>query len=305
MLTLKPVNIVVQIAMGRNIRRYFPKDETHRDWGLNIITAGRSEFKPGDVYPDPSHPKDHLFNWNNGRVLNGYYLIFIIKGKGVFEAENMGSTLVEEGNILVLFPGIWHRYKPIKEIGWEEYWVGFNGPYCDFLMNNQIFSSSKPIIPVGLSQQLIQCYQALIDSDFMAQQDYHPFLCGITLQIIGLIQMTNKIQVKNNSTVENGLEKAFFLMHERVDQSINFEDLAKEVGLSYPSFRKTFREKTGIAPNQYFIDLKIKRAQELLKNTNLNINEISYLLDFNSPFYFSRLFKLKTGFSPVDFRLLP
>ena len=290
--------------MTKNIRRYFPKDETHSNWGLNVITAGSSRFKPGETYPDTSHPKDHLFNWNNGRILNGYYLVFITKGKGIFETENTGSALVEEGNVLVLFPGLWHRYKPIREIGWEEYWVGFNGPYCDFLMNSEIFSASKPVIHAGLNQQLTQCFHTLTDSDYLIQQNNHPFLCGVTLQIIGLIQMINSKQGRQTTPLEIGLEKAFFLMHDRIEQSINFVELAREVGLSYAWFRKMFREKTGVAPNQYFIDLKIKRAQELIRNTNLNINEISYSLDFNSPFYFSRLFKQKTGHSPAEYRTM-
>jgi AraC-like DNA-binding protein len=57
-----------------------------------------------------------------------------------------------------------------------------------------------------------------------------------------------------------------------------------------------------MAPGQYHIQLKIERAKMLLSNPSKTIKEISYELHFESCFYFSKLFKEKTGFSPELFR---
>jgi AraC-like DNA-binding protein len=59
---------------------------------------------------------------------------------------------------------------------------------------------------------------------------------------------------------------------------------------------------TGISPRQYFLQLKVMRARELLITTDQSIKEISYQLGFDSIYYFSRFFKQKTGMSPSEFR---
>ena len=78
--------------------------------------------------------------------------------------------------------------------------------------------------------------------------------------------------------------------------------LAEQLGVSYSSFRKLFKEYTGISPALYQQDLKLQRAKELLSTTDLFVKEIAYMLNFDSPDYFSSKFKRKTGLKPSDFR---
>ena len=52
----------------------------------------------------------------------------------------------------------------------------------------------------------------------------------------------------------------------------------------------------------YQQDLKLQRAKELLSTTDLFVKEIAYMLNFDSPDYFSSKFKRKTGLKPSDFR---
>ena len=68
----------------RNYNRYLVKGDTEEKWGFWVNTVGYSKTKPHHLYPTAaSHPADHAFNWNNGRIVNGWYVVFITKGKGV------------------------------------------------------------------------------------------------------------------------------------------------------------------------------------------------------------------------------
>ena len=77
---------------------------------------------------------------------------------------------------------------------------------------------------------------------------------------------------------------------------------AEDLGVSYSSFRKLFKEFTGIAPAMYQQDLRLQRAKELLSTTDESIKEIAYRLNFESPDYFSSKFKNQTGLKPSEFR---
>ena len=98
------------------------------------------------------------------------------------------------------------------------------------------------------------------------------------------------------------INQARVLMHENLESSISIQDIAERVGMSYSSFRKLFKEYTGLSPASYFQDLKLQRAKDLLRFTQNSIKEIAYSLNFESPDYFSTQFRKKVGKKPSDFR---
>jgi len=73
-------------------------------------------------------------------------------------------------------------------------------------------------------------------------------------------------------------------------------------GLSPFTIMKLFQTATGTSPVQYLITLRMKTAVHLLVTTDLPVLEISEQTGFNDPAYFSRLFRQKTGMSPVGYR---
>ena len=85
-------------------------------------------------------------------------------------------------------------------------------------------------------------------------------------------------------------------------KNMNMAQLALRLNIDYSIFRKMFKEYTGISPGQYHLSLRIRQAKDLLINTNLSIKEISYRLGFESIFYFSRVFKSKTGINPTGYK---
>jgi AraC-like DNA-binding protein len=72
--------------------------------------------------------------------------------------------------------------------------------------------------------------------------------------------------------------------------------------MSYSLFRKTFKEITGLSPHQYRLTIRLHRAERLLRSTNMQISRIAEILGFSSIYYFSELFKKKTGQSPLEYR---
>jgi AraC-like DNA-binding protein len=86
---------------------------------------------------------------------------------------------------------------------------------------------------------------------------------------------------------------------------LSVEDLARELGISYPYFRRLFREQTGMSAKQYQMTVRIQRACDFLINSDKSIKEIAGLLGFNSAFHFSSQFRQFTGCTPRDYRLGP
>ena len=65
--------------------------------------------------------------------------------------------------------------------------------------------------------------------------------------------------------------------------------------LSLSSFKREFKKIFNNTPNNYITDQKIKRAKELLRITEMPVNEVAFEVGFNDPLYFTGIFKKKIG----------
>ena len=86
-----------------------------------------------------------------------------------------------------------------------------------------------------------------------------------------------------------------------IQRRLTLSDICRDnlVGRSY--LQKVFREKTGGGAMEYFGNLKIQKAKEMIRQGSHNFTEIAALLGYNSIHYFSRHFKKVTGMTPSEY----
>ena len=72
--------------------------------------------------------------------------------------------------------------------------------------------------------------------------------------------------------------------------------------MTYRSFRYLFAKETGTSPLQYYLSVKLSRAKNLLKSSDIPIEEIAHTLGFKTNWYFAHFFAKSTGVSPRDYR---
>lgn len=286
-----------------NYHKYLPVTALDEKWGFYITTTGYSRTDPNQRYPpDQEHPATHSFTWNKGRILDGYYVVFISRGKGIFESACTPAMDISAGTCFLLFPGVWHRYKPDAKEGWEEYWVGFKGDYPDQLMKRGFFSPDTPCIHAGLHEGLLALFRKLLETVHYGEAGYHQLITGITLQILGLIHILLTGSEQLNDPAGQLIARARFYMHESLERPLDLQQLAGKLHVGYSTFRKMFKQITGLSPHQYHLNLRIDKARELLETTTLTIQEIAGLTGFDSAFYFSRIFSKKNKVSPKAWR---
>ena len=97
-------------------------------------------------------------------------------------------------------------------------------------------------------------------------------------------------------------EAAIHFMQENIENRITMDDVLRYVGYSQSHFSTVFKKKTGQSPLAYFNHLKVQHACELLKKTDLKINQICYKVGIEDSLYFSRLFSKTMGMSPTEYR---
>lgn len=283
--------------------KYIPQNQRDELWGLTVCSIGYQKVLPYEEYPPQKHNQEYMFNPANGRVLTEYQLLYIIEGAGALVTRSGGKHHIKAGDMFLLFPGEWHSYAPVRETGWKEYWVGFTGANVDSRVVAGFFSKDKPVYTIGYSETIVELYREAIRCATRQEPFFQQLLAGVVNHILGLMFMTsrnNRLQTDDEMLLLVDKAKAF--MQDSVEEDIKMPDVAQYLNVSYTHFRHIFKKYTGLSPAQYFINLRLHRAKEMLRGTTALVKEISYILHFENPEYFATLFKKKTGFSPTEFR---
>ena len=91
-------------------------------------------------------------------------------------------------------------------------------------------------------------------------------------------------------------------MDAHYSDDITLEDIGAVAAMNSQHFLRMFKQVYSITPHQYLIDVKLRKARELLESTGMTINEICQAIGFESVFSFSVLFKKRFGLPPGGFR---
>lgn len=284
--------------------KYLIANERDYQWGVTVNSVGYQHIEPGEVYPPQNHPTRYLFSTDKGRILDEYQLLYITQGKGRFCSAHGEDRVISEGNMFLLFPGEWHSYYPDSRTGWVEYWIGFTGESIDKKQEHNFFSKTRPVLNVGLQNELVNIYLRAIDIAQEQETGFQQQLAGIVDYLLAFAFAYDKSSSFEEIKVTKLINKAKLIIVENLDADISLEEIASRLNISYSWFRRVFKQYTGFSPLQYIQEMKIQKSKELLTNSDLSNAEIAFKLGFDNSNYFCSVFKKKTKMTPMQYRNL-
>ena len=286
---------------SREFSTYLTFSEEDEKWQLVCVDAGYAVVPPLSPYPPTAgeHPADYR-TVATGRTVREYQLVYITRGRGTLRVSPGNDPVaVNEGDVITVLPGLTHSYRPDPETGWTERWVGFKGPWADALRKQGLLSAERPLFSPGLESGILEPFEEL----FWLVREQRPYYqarsSALVIRLLAETMALSRHSREFDDTVHL-VDKAKYVMAERVHENLRVEDLGEELGVGHVRFYETFKAYTGMTPYQYFIQLKLNRAKELLSGRACSVKETAYRLGFDDPYYFSRLFKKKTGIAPSE-----
>lgn len=271
-------------------------------WGLYVTTIGEARIAPHAVYPPGGHPKGFAFDWQHGRVLEGFALLYISSGRGKLESKPNVSASLESGHVFLLFPGVWHRYAPDPETGWHEHWIGFDGETARNWRRHRFISPQKPVLKIGAEDTVLATFSQVMQSVRANHPALQQVLAGASASLVGLFYSAQQAQPAAETQHANAVELAITRIQNEYARDLDMKVLAQELGVGYSWFRSRFAAHTGLGPHQYLLELRLVRARNLLAETDLSVKEIAMQTGFEDEHYFSRLFRQKLNLTPGQWR---
>jgi AraC-like DNA-binding protein len=290
-----------EITPKGSFLHYLPYSEEDEKLGMLCTTAGLGEINPGVVYPPQRNDHPALFRTvAENRVLPEFQIIYITKGEGIFSSGDR-SYQIKPGCIMLILPGVSHMYRPLPETGWHEYWVGFKGDYFSRLLEEGRFSPEHVFFETGLHNSLLSIFTQIFDEVRSQRPLYQLKTCALILSLIAEV-LTRERRKEQPNYYEDITAKAKYLMESNAYSAINIPFISEQLGISTSRLNEIFKTYTSMTPYQYYIHIKIHKAESLLEEEDISVKEAAYKMGFEDQYYFSRLFKNKTGVSPSDWK---
>ena len=283
---------------------YCPVGEPQRKFGVYVTGAGHEITKPGEPYPHAYHSSDYYFTWDKGRALADweFQILYIRSGKGVIEFQRGKRIHLKAGSLIILHPGEWHRYRPDPKTGWSEAYIGIGGDFLSRIVTPPFFNAAPTIIHLEPGEGPFEGRLMELVDDIQTHNSEQPY--SIALRVLTLLSsLIEATKIQDHPATSNAaIRRAHLYIAHHLGEVVDFEALAKRVGMGYSMFRKKFLAYTKMAPLEYQLALRLRRASNLLANSETPIAQIAKETGFQSPAYFSRFFHKGTGLSPALYR---
>jgi len=280
----------------------FPASVRDKNWGIYVTTIGMTHVAPHQSYPPTGHPKPYEYQMEEGRILPVYAIVYISRGRGWLDLRRAKRRLVQAGDVILLFPGVWHRYWPDPEVGWDEHWVAYKGTLAKRWMKQCSFSPDQPVLKARNEKALLGMFARLIETGQQSPAALQQIMAAQTHSILAELFSEQQTALGGGDLAASVMQAAQARMQAEFASKLDVQQIARELNVGYRWFRHAFVQQTGFSPHQYIVELRLARARSLLTQSPLKIKEIAGLSGFVNEHYFSRIFKARIGLPPHEWQ---
>lgn len=253
---------------------------------LKLYEVGWHECDPGYKYGPIARDK--------------YILHYVYEGEGTLCIEDREFS-VKAGQAFLIPPKTVSWYQASEENPWHYIWIQFHGFKVMDMAKKAGFTKKTPVyIPLESGQKVGDCLREIFEN-----YDEEFACIGNVYRLFQLIKNTTSIQIpEEERTVpyQEYVQKSIEYMTQKYSEPIRISDIAKHCGLERSYMSKMFKEATGYTPQEYLMEYRMNKAKQLLKDTDMPVQHVSYSVGYNDPFAFSKLFKKEVGMSPTEYR---
>jgi AraC family transcriptional regulator of arabinose operon len=214
-------------------------------------------------------------------------LIFCVAGRGWLEINNIKKK-VEKDEFFIIPEKVPHSYGADNSNPWTIFWVHFNGEIAHTLLMKNCIVYNISSAENSRNDNRISLFKEIYQTLSMGFSTENLEFSSVCLwYLLGSFQYNlhfeRVVHIKQNDMVE----KSIIYMQNHLHEKINLEELADQAGYSISQFSLLFKKKTTRSPIDYYNNLKIQNACQMLDFSDMKIKEIASTLCFEDQFYFS------------------
>lgn len=192
---------------------------------------------------------------------------------------------------------------------------GSSGRSVTQRLKSDVRTSHIPIILLsahGSLEQQINGMESMADAYIVKPFNYEYLVATVKSLLRNRSLLKNRyvsdISTSGKAPVSKSLDKKFIndfagiVEQNLANENFNVDEISKEIGISRVQLYRKVKALLDCSVTDYIMNRRLKKAKYLLINERYSIAEITYMVGFSSPNYFSTVFKSKYGMRPSEFK---
>lgn len=160
------------------------------------------------------------------------------------------------------------------------------------------FSDEALVLDMSKRESIEPLFKRLFCS-FVAKDEGYILECkSLLYRIFYEMRRTSYIPERKFRLIKPALD---IINSDFLTREIRTGELAEAAGISETYLKQLFNERFGAPPKRYVIQMRINRAQDMLRFEDFTVTQIAEMCGFSDVYYFSRQFKKYTGLTPTEF----
>ena len=217
-------------------------------------------------------------------IRDRYILHYVFEGEGVLRIDDK-EFKVKSNSFFLLPPDVLVQYQADEKKPWQYAWIHFHGFKSTEIVRSIGMTRKEPVyVPIEENSQLKDAVINLI----MYKENEYACIGYMYILFDKMNRWTRHVEKKagTNLRTMNYMREAIQYINTKYCESIMVQQIADHCGVDRAYLSKIFKYATGKTLQEYLIQFRIKRAKQLLKDTDLSVKYVSYSVGYNDPLHF-------------------
>lgn len=291
----------INIQIGSDLRAHDAQSLS------SIILAGRFDHAVEHWIfrmPDNKLPRTMISSIDHMKAaptVDEAILIYCTQGQGwVYDTQRI--IPVHTGDLILCDVGSDHGYGTDAAQPWSIDWLHFDGALAERMANELAYTGtciqySAPPETGSMLQRILTLLQG--HPNQLQYSAANTYLQTMLYEIVLYHDQLTAPAQKQTALIENAID----YMESHLHEQCTLDQVSYHVGMSKYHFSRLFKAEKDYAPMAFFNRMKMQAACHLLIQGNRNVQEVSRMLGYASPYYFSDLFKRHIGIPPKRYQI--
>lgn len=253
---------------------------------MDLVLTGQEDCEPGHYY---------------GPTVRPFHLIhFVTDGCGRLMIAGKEFN-INAGDIFLIPADSISYYIASESTPWHYSWIGFTGVRADIYMKQLMAATDESFVLRSFDTEkyagIIQPGAMLTDTNIISYFKSNSILLQIMAMFAEDLYTHSSFGYKITTA-----QKAKYLIDIKYAERIQVADIAEALHVHPNYLTRAFKEEFNISPKKYIMELKLKKAANMLKTSEMSAALIASSIGFEDQAAFSKSFKARFGMSPVRWR---
>ena len=229
-----------------------------------------------------------------------WFVKYTMAGKGILETDERSYDLVP-GTLSGFAAGAGHHYRSNAKEPLVHIFVTLTGEACEDLFARSSLGAHS-VLHVEEHQETQALFENLLRVGLQKPPHAHEICCHyLHIALLFQTSIASQAHVHSSQTYRT-YEKCKQYIDTRFSSLESVCDVASACGVSARYMSSLFKQYGALTPSHYLMRLKMNKAGNLLRTTDMSVKDIALSVGFDDPYHFSRNFKQFLGQSPRQYR---